>query len=502
MLKRKSDGGGDESSGKKAQGAEVTQQPIPRHLPSRHVTLNFYQKTWEEIAPGKMYYLPLCQNPKYMFDPAMKNQMAKFRELWGTMQIHDPKYRLSRLTMLQDDLRVQNNTPTDATAFTQVLYLMKFCPKGMKQYFKLGTNMKEDMSEIQNITYELQPNMNPPNPRQLVELKNFQDFENLTIQGAKANYTAGFVPDKLPAINKNDNYKIMDPYIAPDSNSLLSAFSGNLNPEEEHFIPPALSTTMARNLNGLSFFQYGDELTSHITTNIEGAHLVNTLSNDFLNDQSIMVKDEDKNITYYGEFCWPSRNRPFLHRGNYFDTETDPITQGKKLKPLEHHFFCMPPIRKPNEALLGQRCAVILEQSMSVTFHMNQGTYFDTEEDDALQLHQDDSIVIRRNVYGTPTVVKAEPSIYCPIRNPCPQNMYQNRVRSKAPPKAPIKECYEDSFLGFSFFCRDYPMIARLLNTNDYVSFYSLPEHPETSIDCDYFEFNNYLLNLRDMDNE
>lgn len=498
MLKRKSDGGGDESSGKKAQGAEVTQQPIPRHLPTKHVTLNFYQKTWEEIAPGRMYYLPLCQNPKYMFDPAMRNQMGKFRELWGTMEIHKPKYRLSRLTMLQDDLRVQNNTPTDATAFTQVLYLMKFCPKGMKQYFKLGTLMKEDMSEINDITYELKPNMAPTNPRQMVELKNFQDFESLTIQGAKANFTAGFVSGQMPNIDKNNNYKIMDPYIAPNAASLLSVFSGNLNPEAEHFIPPALSTTMARNLNGLSFFQYGDELESHIVTNLEGTHLVNTLSNDFLNDQSVLVEDEDKKITYSSEFCWPSRNRPFICRKNYFDPATDPIIHGKQLGSLEHHFFCMPPIRKPNEALLGQRCAVILEQSMAVTFHMNQGTYFDNEEDDALQMDQDNSVVIRRNVYGKPVVVKSEPSIYCPNYTQCFSDVYKNRLPLKAP--LPVKQCYDDSFTGFAMFCRDYPLLVRELNTDKYKRSFRIPQLPESAIDCDYFEFTKYLLSLKHMD--
>nr|WAX26040.1 MAG: major capsid protein [Army ant associated bidensovirus 1] len=403
--------------GSPAPAAAEKQNPIPRNLPSQSIHLKFVKRGWEEIAPGSLYYLPLCQNPRYMFDTAMINQFNKFRELWHTMEIHTPKARISNLIMLQDDLRVQNNTPTDATAFTQVVYMMKYCPKGQKQYFKLVDIPDENsMDVVNNLTYKLEPQKpaGESQKSQLIQINGFKDYESLGILGAKANLTAGFIP--YGPLTFDENQILQDPYIAPNTtNNTFRPVAGNMRPADNKatFIPPTYCVTYAKNQDHLSFHKYGDSFDIPIKTNIEGMHLMNTPSNDFLNDQFITVEKDKKSYRYETEFCWPSRNRPWLSRNSYFDINTNPITDGKHEGTLEHTFLCMPPIRKPNGTLLGQRCSVYLEQEIEITLHANQATFFDNETDDALQVNQDNQIVLRRNVYPEPTVTEAGRGFFC-----------------------------------------------------------------------------------------
>lgn len=421
-------------------------EPIPRNLRPSSIHLNFVCKTWEEIAPGNLYYLPLCQNPKYMFDQASINQFNKFREMWHTMEIHTPKARISNLIMLQDDLRVQNNTPTDATAFTQVVYLMKYCPKGQKQYFKLvDCPNANDMEEVNNLSYELEPQIptGETTKAQLIQVKGFKDFESLGILGAKANYTAGFTP--YAPVKMDDKQALLDPYIAPNTSSVqFQHISGNMKPQDNYanFIAPTYCLTYARNQDSLSFHKYGESMELPINTNIEGMHLMNTPGNNFLADQKVSITQDKNTYIYNTEFCWPSRNRPFLSRGNYFDVNTDPITSGKSEGHLSHYFFCMPPIRKPNGSLLGQRCSLYLEQEISVTFHANQATFFKDEADDAMQVNQDNQIILRRNIYPEPIVTDAGRGFFCKPK----EESDCGKDASPLGQKAPI--CYVDTSAG------------------------------------------------------
>nr|WAX26044.1 MAG: major capsid protein [Army ant associated bidensovirus 2] len=453
MFKRHAEGTNSESPAKKgapSTAAGEKQEPIPRNIRPQSIQLNFVCKTWEEIAPGNLYYLPLCQNPKYMFDQASTNQFNKFREMWHTMEIHTPKVRLSNLIMLQDDLRVQNNTPTDATAFTQVVYLMKYCPKGQKQYFKLiDCPNANDMTETKSLTYDLAPQIpaGETTKAQLVQIKGFKDFESLGILGAKANYTAGFVP--YSAVKIDDGHVLQDPYVAPNTTSVqFQHISGNMYPADNNanFIAPTYCMTYARNQDSLSFHKYGDSMELPINTNIEGMQLMNTPGNNFLADQKVVIEDASKKTyTYETEFAWPSRNRPFLSRGNYFDTNTDPITSGKTEGTLNHYFFCMPPIRKPNGSLLGQRCSLYMEQEISVTFHANQATFFPDEADDAMQVNQDNQIILRRNIYPTPTITDTGRSFFCKPKEESECQLYAPQPWIKrAPP------CFTDSSRGMA----------------------------------------------------
>nr|QKN89075.1 MAG: hypothetical protein [Parvoviridae sp.] len=405
--KRKADDNGPEGA---PAAKEQKIMPIPRNLHENTITLNFVKRGWEEIAPGNLYYLPLCQTPKYMFDQAMVNQFRKFNDMWETMEIINPQCKVTNLIMLQDDLRVQNSTPTDATAFTQVVYLVKYCPKGLKQYFKLAhVPDTKNMTTTKTLTYKLYPDAIEKNKyTQLTKIVGFESFDNLGILPAKANAEAGFVPNKQqPSVIPGGN-TIADPYIAPNAVDPLNALSGNLNTADTNvnYQSPGNVITLAQNQDKIEFYKYGDHFEIPITTNLEGAHLVNRKVNDFLEETQLNITISGKEYALATEWAYPSRNRPYLCRQNYFDKNTDPITAGKKFKNLEHCFICMPPIRKPGGELLGQRCSLFMEQSVTIRFHCSQAIFDNAEtNDNELQVHQDNQVVIRRNFYPTPVLI-------------------------------------------------------------------------------------------------
>lgn len=445
MFKRKSNDNAPEGA---PATKEVKVEPIPRVLPENTITLNFVCRGWEEIAPGYLYYLPLCQTPKYMFDTAMVNQFKKFEDLWETMEIINPQARISNLIMLQDDLRVQSSTPTDATAFTQVVYLLKYCPRGQKQYFKLANvKDKSKMEETITLTYKLYPEKSTRN-NQLTKIDGFESFDQLAILPAKANEEAGFVPYQSFDVISGTNV-IASPYISPNAPSILNHLSGNMKPLDNtvNFQSPTNVLTMCQNQDKIDFYKYGDTFDIPITTNLDGVKLANKRRNDFLVEtQAEVTLTGGGKIAYGTEWVYPSRNRPFLHRGNYYDANTDPIMQGKKLKSLNHCFICMPPIRKPGGELLGQRCSMFVEQSVTIRFHCSQAIFDNSDDNDnELQVNQDNQVLLRRNFYPTPLPITNEGPL-CPSGSSC-KVFNEKKRKNKAD-----KPCYENTWAGFNKF--------------------------------------------------
>ena len=445
--------------------AEEKTDPIPRLLPTQSITLNFTQRSWEECGPGELLYLPLCQNPKYMFDLAMTKQFNKFANTWETMEIHRPHARISNLIMLQDDLRVQSNTPTDATAFTQVVYLLKFCPQGEKQYFKLTHHPNnENMEENTTLTYKIRPKPASGDKlsSQLIRIQGFQNFEQLGVSGAKANTWAGFQPGGSLSYNNSREKILKNAYIPPTVVGQMGFAGANLYPSDNYddtFIQPGFNLTMAKNQDHISFYKYGDVIDIPIITNLDGLQLANINVNAFLDEYLITTEDSKKNKAVYNtEWCYPGRNRPFLCRSSYYAGNVDPVLHGKELKPLEHCFLAMPPIKKPNGALLGQRCSFLLEQSVSITFNFGQAHFFeggDETRENAQQVSQDNAVIIRRNIYPTPKVIKPDGSLYCG-ENGAPKlstvfrgPKHQKRMRAD-------KKVYPDTFKGILEFLKDY----------------------------------------------
>lgn len=472
-------------------------QPIPRHIPSQSVTLNFTMRTWEEIAPGKLYYLPLCQNPKYMMDKCMLNQFNQFANLWATMEIHQPKVRMSNFIMLQDDLRVQNNTPTDATAFTQVVYMLHYKPKAHQMYFALQNLGDDDFYTGSNLVYELEPKL--PNVSRLVEVENFDNFERLLVKTADPGITAGFQPYSDININ-TANGQIKDKYIPPtyqpagdDDVNRLCRIAANLQPEitdtvnDNTFIPNGSQLLFSRNQDKIEFVKYGDTIEFDIVTNLDNKQLLANKMNDFTETVQFALKDKGgKCREYLTEWCWPGPNRPYYSRSSNLDGRTLPVIMNKALKPLQHHFFCMPPIKKPNGALLGQRCSMVMEQHFAVTFNFSTAVW-PTEEEEEIDtseskflLAQKEAINVRRNIYGVPgSESPLAPSPFC------------------GPGKTPTDcggPCPEDTWDGFvNFFATKITdsQFRELYRNSDNANLY--PDANVTRISAEYFRTEYWL---------
>lgn len=408
MFKRKAE---DEGAGREAKIA-----PIPRSLPMQTITLNFCQRTWETFAPGELYYLPICATPRYMFDPAMINQLNKFKGLWHTMELHTPKVKMSNFVMLQDELRVQAGTPTDSTAFTQVIYMIEYTPTSNNMYFKLGNadNLKAD--NVTTCTYSIKPE----GESQFCKIKNFENFQKLCIMPAQANQQAGFISGQAPSIDTKTK-ALKCSYIPPNLSSDIRKFCAatSVPNTAEYFVPPNKAPTFARNQDNIKMVQYGDVCEWSPNTNLEGQQLMNDIANDFTTDKTLTVQEDENKVlhTYNGEFIWPGPNRPYFSRHSNLDDDIEPVQHNKDLKKLTHKFWAIAPIKRPNGALLGQRCSFLLEQHFSLTIHASQATFTGDSQDDANMINQKHGIITRPIVYNQPEIkeIKSEPTFICTV---------------------------------------------------------------------------------------
>lgn len=351
-VKREADSS-SEGGGKKMKGAaggmargggaqDDKTDPIPRSLPTQSITLNFVQRTWEEIGPGELKYLPLSVGPRYMFDTAMKAQYKKFEGLWSTMEIHHPKARLSNLIMLQDDLINQGGTPMETTAFTQACYMMTFKPRGQSQYFALGNVACSNTTTP--ITYNLSEVTCEPPITQLITLKGYEEFEKLGVIPAKLDINAGPIP------KKNLDPNIEDPYIHPQTEPGYGrVVSGNMQVGPESFLKPFKTLTYAKNMDSIKLHKYGDVVEIPITTNLDGVKLLRHENNNLFQENMVI-----NGQTYNTEFYYPGINRPYLSRSDNMNL-IKPTEHIKGMSHLNHTFITMPPIKKANHALLKQR---------------------------------------------------------------------------------------------------------------------------------------------------
>lgn len=402
MLKRKGDDGG---GGDAKRSCDDKTDPIPRNFKIHEVTLTFKKYTFEQISPTQLLYFPHCQTPAWIMDPPQYDVYMKYRPLACTMELHTPKITLSNLIFLQDDLRVQSNTPTDATAFTQVNYLIQYTPKHQTEFFQMVNVLDDNLMTTTPLTYDIKAIPNMQTQMLPVGELNYSKFDTLGIIPGMINKYAGFIPYAEPRRDKI-NHSILDTYIAPNSTA-FGDFSANLQPEQSkaNFTTGLNSALYVRNLGSMHYMKYGDTTEIGVNTNLEGVKLANVPENDFtVTTQKIIEEGSDK-TTYTGQFAYPSSNRPFYCRKNYYDPDTDPIIHGKQLGKLSHHFLAMPPITKPDGAILKQRCTFTVDASFSVTFNFLDSIH-NTDHDDYF-MAQRNAVILRPNIYGK--VVKAEP---------------------------------------------------------------------------------------------
>lgn len=409
--------GGDGGGGSKG-GMNVINQkvdPIPRNLKVQEVTLHFTQRSWEEIGPGELKYLPLCQTPYYMLDEAMKKQLLNFKDLWSTMEIHQPSARITNMIMLQDDLVNQGGTPMETTAFTQVCYLLRFNPTKQTQYFLLGdvTNCKN--GTVQELMYNMTTTKCGNDYSQLINVQNYKDFERLAILPARIDLNAGYDLTRLPEKTTiTTESQIKDTFFSPTmlNKSLYSNFSANYQPVDPPVIDTLKQITWVRNLDKISFHKVGDSIEIPIVTNLNGKQLLSTKQNDMFTRTLDVLDNEGNFFEYPVEFVYPSNNRPYFDRSDNL-SEISTNLHSKDMQPLSHTFFTMPPIRKANGALLKQRASVFLEQSFSVTFRFPESVWGEDSGSDRI-LNQRNGIVLRPILYSKLSSNKVNEEAICP----------------------------------------------------------------------------------------
>lgn len=418
-MKRAADSDGGSDAKKAASGSggglkgmpgnsDSVSDPIPRPLKLQEITLHFTQRTWEEIGAGELKYLPLCQTPYYMFDEAMKNQLAKFKNIWGTAFYHTPKARITNLLMLQDDLINQGGTPLETTAFTQACYMVTYQPTRQTQYFQLANILDCNTGKFKRLSYDMSDTKCGFDYSQLINISNYEDLEKLAILPAGVDKYAGYNPEAEIYENSNISAEMAATFINPNTKNLnLAEFSANMQPlfptvlNSAKIVEPLKHVTWSRNLDKIGFHKYGDTIDIPITTNLEGVPLINHPHNDFtLRKETFNVTNESGEITriynMYTDFIWPSNNRPYYSRKDNLSA-INVFESAKQMKPLQHTFLSMPPIRKANGALLKQRCSFVLEQSFSVTFNTVESIWDD--DTDKYTLNQRDGVIVRPVLY-------------------------------------------------------------------------------------------------------
>lgn len=421
MLKRKAPDDQEGGSGKKGCPSDDTKtQLIPRSLPPSSITIHFKLTTWEEFAPGRLYYLPTCVTPKWIVNGNnnLQLQLAQYLPLAQSFEIHTPEVKLSNLIFLQDDLRVQSNTPTDATAFTQVCYLMHFCPTTPTEYFKLGNLVNGRNSDVTDLEYELQPNYNSAFT-QVGEI-NYTDFTNTLLIPAYINRTAGWNTDGNRGQNPNPPYNDFPPYISPmttpksfgETIDFHRYCSHNLQANaSSHFLKPNKTIGFIKDMDKTTIYKYGDTIHLPIETNLEGQTLARSPNNYFWTDQTFTYVGGGNTVVYQKEFYYPGNNRPFLCRCTQYDPYVGCILHNKSFKKLKHHFITMPPIRKPNGALLGQRCSAICEQTFAITINFDTSHWNSSDEPEKINVYTSNSddvqmksqihkTIVRNAIYG------------------------------------------------------------------------------------------------------
>lgn len=392
--------GGGSGNNMNAINAKV--DPIPRPIKTQSVTLTFRQRTWEEIGPGELKYLPLCQTPYYMLDEANKNLIREYKKLWSTAIYHQPKARITNLIMLQDDLVNQGGTPMETTAFTQVCYMLKMTPTHQQQYFKLADITDCKKGTALEMVYDLSDVTCGTDYSQLIKIGNYKDFERLAILPAKPDKFAGYqLYNDIRIINDGVHSNIKDTFFSPSllvKNNTFGIYSANMQPVDPPVIDTLKQVTWLRNLDKISFHKVGDTIEIPIVTNIDDKPLLNNDSNDLLSREAYLF-DTENTYLYNKEFLWPSPHRPYFSRKDNLSEMMTNI-ESKNLKQLEHCFFTMPPIRKANGALLKQRCSFFLEQEFSITLNFPDSAWGE-ESGKEMLLSQKDAIVTRPVIYGS-----------------------------------------------------------------------------------------------------
>lgn len=460
--------------------ADEVINPIPRLFKQNSITIHISQRTFEEIAPGELKWVPTSQYWAAMFDKFHMDQFYKYYSRCSTYEITNPKVRLSNLLMLQDEQKTNSGTPTDQSIFTQACYLIHYEPKGMKNWFKLGSS--DNCGESQNILkYKPMKANDCKLISQLISIGEeggkYQDFECLTINPAKPDIYAGWRPLEVEytkegakvsqkyneEMEDKAKYQVKDTFISPKDPN-LGGFSCSVHGDDP-YIPLMHHTTFCRNNDKISLHKYGDVLEWDVNTNMKGIQLMKHKHNEPLggtdyiklkktdDDMGVPTEVIENRVIHYA-FCYPSENRPFYCRRDNFDY-TGPIEHNKQFGELKHHFLTMPPIKKHDGTLIKQRCSFIMEQGLSVTFHFPETV---SEEDADFMDAQNKGVILRPafiNSYKVPSIPDKTPptpttppeEVWDPERDKLRKELYEKNAK-KEPTSEEYSQETRDTMMG------------------------------------------------------
>lgn len=479
MMKRAAEEpseGGDAQKSARTKGSsggmkadEVT-NPIPRLFKSNSITIHISQRTFEELSPKELKWIPTSQYFAAMFDQFHYNQFMRYFGRCATYTITKPKVRLSNLLMLQDDYVTSSGTPRDVSVFTQACYMMTFTPQGTKNWFKLGCT--QDCGRSQDIlSYKPLMPTECKLVSQLVKVgeDKYTDFETLCVNPCKPDIYAGWhsteaeisskeKPEKQSEVGtesldeawdvgKGASKYIWDAYISP-RNHYLGMFSCSVK-NQDPYIPLMKHTTYMRNLDKIALHKYGETIGFDINTNLEGVPLLNHMFNypfqgwyDFKTKSAKQYNN--KRVQY--SFCYPSKNRPFNSRKDNLEI-IDTITANKELGQLSHHFLTMPPIKKGDGQLIKQRCSFIMEQSISITFHFPETA---TEDEYHNLTNQSNGVLLRPAIQAIWEINESEKTPEEPKTPPIvvdeydkERDDYRKKLQDNHRLKKPTPEDYE-----------------------------------------------------------
>nr|QTE04042.1 MAG: VP [Phylloscopus inornatus densovirus] len=434
MLKRAAEGPAEGEPTQKAPGvagnsgarAETVDNPIPRLFKTQTLTFHFTQRTWEEVGPGEMLYLPTCTSPCYMFDNSHLNILKKYLPQCSTFQFHGINAKISNILMLQDEIKTESGTPKDVTAYTQACYLLHYNPTRTHNWFKLGCST--DCGETQKyLTLDMSHKLECNLISQMKKLNNYTNFEQLTINPAKPYFAGGWNGGKATLIGLetegdenfgSGKYKVQENYFSPEVNQPLREFSCNYHGLDPH-IPLNTHPSMVRNLDKWTLHKYGDSFDININTNVDNLNLINVPSNHIMPDYQTIhntiapLQPKDKMMAY-SIFVYPSRNRPYFTRKDNLSF-ISPVESKNNNGHLSHHFITMPPIKKNDGSLIKQRASFLLEQSCSMTMQFPE--YTSDPDSIANMIGQSNGVVLRSGLFDIqPEVEKQKTPVEPPTK--------------------------------------------------------------------------------------
>lgn len=382
------EGGGGAGGGA---GAPPLNAPVPRHIGLWSHTIQLNCVSWEEIG-NTLKWLPLHMFPQN-FMRANGNQNYHLFERWlrscNGYTLHKPKAHMSNFQFLQDAISVTSGVPETTTAPTQAAYIICFSPKNQNgEMFQIGIAGATSAlgwhgtNGLGSVAYD---------SNHLVDLTETStgsdtDFEklayNVTITGKSG---------------------ILDQYAmagvsGPDGGYSNGVRFSGITIADGGTTKASFFRNAAKNASHIKMLKHGDEFSWDIENNCDSCILKNlgnvgtqSTSVSTITNLTLSSLPNGTNINVYATnnpafdanftadiveplherdvFIWPTKENPPYSRKNG-EASIGLLNHWKDTKGghLNHKFFIMAPMKLPDGSLVKQRCSVMLEQKMDVTF--------------------------------------------------------------------------------------------------------------------------------------